>query len=281
MRILIILLVVIVAGCKAISKAAHESQSVPDGYKLVWSDEFNKNGAPDSANWRYEKGFVRNEELQWYQPENAASKNGILVIEARKEQKPNPLYEAGSRDWRKRRPSIEYTSSCIITRGRQTWLYGKFEMRAKIDISAGMWPAWWTLGVDKGWPGNGEIDIMEYYKGKLLANIACLGKDRKAKWYSNTFRTDSLGGKAWAGKFHIWRMDWTEDFIALYVDDQLLNKVNLDQLVNRDDSGFNPFKQPHYMLLNLAMGGMNGGDVTGTSFPQRFEVDYVRVYQKK
>ncbi len=76
-------------------------------------------------------------------------------------------------------------------------------------------------------------------------------------------------------------MDWDENEIALYLDDQLLNKVVLNKLVNKDGSGVNPFKQPHYMLLNLAMGGMNGGDLTNTKFPNRFEVDYVRVYQKK
>ena len=269
-------------GCNAVktTQETNVPQEAADGYKLVWSDEFNKDGKPDSSSWGYERGFVRNEELQWYQEDNANCKNGVLVIEAKKEEKPNPRYTEGSNDWRRKRKNIEYTSSCIITAGKKSWQYGRFELRAKIDISKGMWPAWWTLGVDKGWPGNGEIDMMEYYKGKLLANIACLGKDRRAEWYSKTFKTDSLGGKAWADKFHIWRMDWTEEFIALYMDDQLLNKVSLDKLVNKDGSGFNPFKQPHYMLLNLAMGGMNGGDHTGTSFPQKFEVDYVRVYQK-
>lgn len=252
-----------------------------DGYSLVWSDEFEKEGAPDSANWKYEKGFVRNEELQWYQPDNARCRNGYLVIEGRREQKPNPGYEAGSNNWRKNRPVIDYTSSCLVTAGKHTWQYGRFEIRAKIDISPGMWPAWWTLGIEKRWPANGEIDIMEYYKGKLLANIACLGKDGKPEWYSNTFPVDSLGGKVWASQFHVWRMDWTEDFIALYLDDQLLNKVVIDSLLNKDGKGFNPFKQPHYMLLNLAIGGMNGGDPGNTSFPRLFEVDYVRVYQKK
>lgn len=252
-----------------------------DGYTLVWADEFNSNGKPDTANWNYENGFVRNEELQWYQAENAFVENGLLLIEARKEEKPNPGYKEGSKSWRANRKKIQYTSSCLITRGKQSWLYGRFELRARIDISKGMWPAWWTLGVEKGWPANGEIDIMEYYQGMLLANIACLGNNSKPEWFSNTFKTDSLGGEAWADQFHVWRMDWTEEFIALYCDDQLLNKVNSDKLVNKDGSGFNPFKQKHYMLLNLAMGGMNGGDITGTTFPQKFKIDYVRVYQKK
>jgi beta-glucanase (GH16 family) len=275
-------LLLLVTGCHPAGKISRDAppREMGDGYKLVWSDEFNKESRPDSSNWRYEHGFVRNEELQWYQEENAYCKDGLLVIEARKEEKANPRYTEGSNDWRRKRKNIEYTSACLITAGKKTWQYGRFELKARIDISKGMWPAWWTLGISKGWPGNGEIDIMEYYRGKLLANIAFLGKDRRAAWHSNTFKTDSLGGKKWADQFHTWRMDWTEEFIALYIDNQLLNKVNLDQLVNKDGSGFNPFKQPHYMLLNLAMGGMNGGDHTGTSFPQKFEIDYVRVYQR-
>lgn len=268
-------------SCSRKMTAAKTAVYSGEGYTLVWADEFVLDGSPDSSNWNYEWGFVRNEELQWYQPENAYCKDGFLVIEARKETKPNPKYEEASKDWRKRRQHIEYTSSCLITRGKQQWQYGRFEMRAKIDISKGMWPAWWTLGVNKPWPGNGEIDIMEYYRGKLLANIACLGTDRKAYWFSNTYKTDSLGGDAWANQFHTWRMDWTEEFIALYCDDVLLNKVNLDELVNKDGSGFNPFRQPHYMLLNFALGGMNGGDPSSTAFPRKFEIDYVRVYQKK
>jgi beta-glucanase (GH16 family) len=122
---------------------------------------------------------------------------------------------------------------------------------------------------------------MEYYRGKLLANIACLGKNHKAEWYSNKFNVDSLGGKNWADQFHIWRMDWTETFIALYCDNQLLNKTALDLLENKDGSGFNPFKQPHFMLLNLAIGGQSGGNPSQTAFPQTFEIDYVRVYQKQ
>jgi beta-glucanase (GH16 family) len=252
-----------------------------DEYHLVWADEFNNNGAPDSANWGYEEGFVRNQELQWYQKDNALCKDGQLVVEAKKEDRPNPLYTAGSNDWRKKRPTVAYSSACVLTRGRHAWQYGRFEMRGKIDISSGIWPAWWTLGVDKRWPANGEIDIMEYYRGKLLANIACLGKDEKAQWFSNKFSTDSMGGTKWASQFHIWRMDWTEDYIALYIDDHLLNKTPLNLLVNKDSTGFNPFRQPHYMLLNLAIGGANGGDPAKTPFPKTFVIDWVRVYQKE
>ena len=279
---LIILLLNATYSCKSPSGISTAADAYTKyNYRLVWADEFNKDGKPDTSNWRYEKGFVRNEELQWYGADNAYCKNGTLIIEGRKENKPNPNYEAGSRNWRKNRPHIEYTSSSISTSGKHSWQYGRFVMRGKIDISSGLWPAWWTLGVSGRWPANGEIDIMEYYRKKLLANIACLGPDGKAEWYSNTFSIDSLGGKQWASQFHIWRMDWDEHAIALYMDDQLLNKVILSKLANKDGSGFNPFRQPHYMLLNLAMGGMNGGDLTNTAFPNRFEVDYVRVYQKK
>ena len=262
-----------------------ESPAQDGKYKLVWSDEFNKNGVPDSANWNYENGFVRNEELQWYQTQNAQCRKGFLIIEGRREEGVNPRYEEGSADWRKKRPAIQYTSSCLETKGKRSWLYGRFEMRARIDISAGMWPAWWTLGSDsyrndRRWPANGEIDIMEYYRGMLLANIACLGNNKKPEWHSNRFSTDSLGGAHWASRFHVWRMEWTEDFIGLYVDNILLNKVMVDSLINKDGTNFNPFRQPHYMLLNLAIGGQNGGDPEKSSFPRKFEVDYVRVYQK-
>ncbi|WP_345255352.1 glycoside hydrolase family 16 protein [Flaviaesturariibacter amylovorans] len=274
-------IVVAQSGCRPIGGSAHtETAFRGEGYRLVWADEFNREGKPDASNWRYEKGFVRNDEAQWYTEENAWCANGLLVIEGRKASLPNPLYEEGSQDWRKRRKSIDYTASSIHTNGKHAWQYGRFVMRGRIDIGPGLWPAWWTLGTSGRWPANGEIDIMEYYSGKLLANVACLGPDRKAEWYSNTFNTDSLGGAAWASRFHVWRMDWDSSAIELYVDDQLLNRVELDKLVNKDGSGVNPFRQPHYLLLNLAMGGQRGGPMNATRFPNRFEVDYVRVYQK-
>lgn len=250
------------------------------GYKLVWADEFNRNGTPDSNNWGYERGFERNEEHQWYQPDNAWCENGLLVIEARRETKVNPNYEPGSTEWRKNRKKAYYTSSSLKSRGKQSWQYGRFVMRGKIDISNGMWPAWWTLGNKGRWPATGEIDMMEFYRKKLLANMVHLGAGQKDEWFSQTRNIDSLGGQKWASRFHIWRMDWDEKAIALYVDDMLMIKVETDKLVNNDGSGINPFKQPHYMLLNLAIGGQQGGDPSNTAFPKRFEVDFVRVYQK-
>ncbi|TDQ08902.1 glycoside hydrolase family 16 protein [Pedobacter metabolipauper] len=262
-------------------KANPSSAYLKEGYKLVWADEFNGAGRPDTLSWNHERGFARNQELQWYQPDNAWCENGRLIIEARKETKPNPRYKKDGKDWRDSREYIQYTSSSINTSGLHSWQYGRFVMRGKIDVSAGLWPAWWTLGVSGEWPSNGEIDIMEYYKGRILANIAVgTSKRYQAEWHSKTKAVDELGGAAWASEFHIWRMDWTETEISLFVDDQLLIAVAMDQLYNKDGSSTHPFKQPHYMLLDLAMGGLNGGVLGDTKFPNRFEVDYVSVYQK-
>ena len=95
----------------------------PEGMKLVWSDEFDKDGAPDPAKWNFERGFARNEEAQWYQPDNARVRNGMLVIEARRERRPNPNYKPGSGDWRTNREFIEYTSSSLTTSGKGAWTY--------------------------------------------------------------------------------------------------------------------------------------------------------------
>ena len=252
---------------------------MPSGYKLVWSDEFDVDGTPDPKNWTYEKGFARNEELQWYQPDNAQVKDGLLVIEGRKERVANPNYQAGSSDWKLNRQYAEYTATSMTTWNLQSWQYGRFEMRARIPTSAGMWPAWWTLGVSGEWPSSGEIDIMEYYKGNILANVACGTATRwQAKWDSSTKAVSSLGA-GWANDFHVWRMDWDDQKIDLYVDEAQMNTTALSSMLNAD--GTSPFKQKHYMLVNLAIGGTNGGDPSGTTFPQRYEVDWIRVFQKQ
>lgn len=252
--------------------------NVPDGYKLVWSDEFNTDGTPDPKNWNYEKGFVRNNELQWYQSNNATVKGGVLVIEGRREQVANTNYVAGSADWRTNRQYAQYTSTSMTTSGLQSWQYGRFEMRARIPTSTGMWPAWWALGVSGEWPSSGEIDMMEFYKGNVLANVACGTATRwTAKWDSTAKAISSLGAN-WSSNFHVWRMDWDDQNINLYLDDVLMNGVPLSTMLNAD--GTSPFKQKIYMILNLALGGDNGGDPSATTFPVQFEVDYVRVFQK-
>jgi len=250
-------------------------------YKLVWHDEFNHDGPPDPTNWNYERGFVRNNELQWYQPENAFCTNGLLIIEARREHKPNPGYDAGAdtQNWRASRQSIEYTSASITTRHLHEFKYGRFQMRARIDTRPGSWPAFWTLGdiPGVGWPHCGEVDIMEYYTGTVLANIG-YGLNGRMNFSTVKKPIVEMGGDEWSKQFHIWTMDWDPGKIDLYLDDQLMNHLDLAKANNADRG--NPFHSPVYFILNQAIGGHAGGDPSHTEFPVRYEIDWVRVYQR-
>lgn len=261
-----------------------------DDWQLVWSDEFDTDGSLNSSVWNFEQGYARNEEVQWYQSDNAVCKNGLLIIEARKEQnRKNPLYVSGSNDWRKKREFIDYTSSSVTTAGKKEFLYGRFEIKARIPVAKGAWPAIWTLGSNMEWPSCGEIDIMEYYQIKgiphILANAAW-GTDKPwhAKWDSQATPYSHFTDKDpdWASKFHIWRMDWDEEAIKLYLDDELLNEIPLSSTRNGSiGKGTNPFTKPQYLLLNLAIGGINGGPIDEAALPMKYEIDYVRVYQKE
>lgn len=245
-------------------------------YRLVWADEFDVDGPPNPANWGYEKGFVRNQELQWYQPENATVKGGILTIEGRRETVANPAYDPQSKDWRLNREKAEYTSASIRTMGKRQWLYGRFEVRARIDARKGLWPAIWFLG-NGPWPSAGEIDLMEFYQDTILANVAWGtggGTWDTAKTPIGRYIEKS---RSWTRLFHTWRMDWDAQSIKLFLDDELLNETSLSKTVNPD--GTNPFHKPQYLILNLAIGS-TGGDPSETRFPATFEVDYVRVYEQ-
>lgn len=252
--------------------------------KLVFNEEFNYTGSPNPEIWSFETGFKRNEELQWYQSKNASCKNGCLVIEGKKESFPNPNYIPDSKSWYTNRKDVNYTSASINTAEKKSWLFGRFEVRARIDTTMGAWPAIWTLGISKEWPSCGEIDMLEFYRPKgissILANVASGTTVRySGKWNSVKKRISALlaKDKRWPEKFHIWRMDWTRESIKLYVDDELLNTTLLSETINPD--GSNPFLQPQYILLNLALGA-NGGDPGKSRFPITFEVDYVRIYQQ-
>ena len=289
-------------------------QATPN-YQLVWAEEFETDGTLSETDWNYEHGFVRNHEYQWYQAENATIADGCLVIEARHDSIPNPRFvpaddegDAGAqgrrfrrRDWRTSRPYAEYSSASVNTRGKHEWLYGRFEVRAKIPTASGSWPAIWTLGVSKPWPVNGEIDIMEYYRIQgvphILANACWASEPNRGLWSTGavpfTHFTDR--DPQWASKFHVWRMDWDENYLRLYLDDELLNEIPISEAACRAPSptGFvrlgkagdysealyNAFHQPHYLLLNLAIGGDNGGEPDPADYPLRYEIDYVRVYQ--
>lgn len=256
------------------------------GMQLVWNDEFNVDGKPNTANWKYERGFVRNEELQWYQSDNVNCKDGLLVFDGKREQVTNPNYLEGSTDWKKNRQYADYTSASIISQGLQQFQFGRFEIRARIDTTLGSWPAIWTKGITGKWPFCGEIDIMEFYRSKsvptILANVAW----GSATYTSGTWDTRKVAlsyftdkDPDWCNKFHIWRMDWTADSINLYLDDELLNYTLVKNTKNPD--GYDPQQphmQKHFILLNLAIGS-NGGNPSQTQFPVQYEVDYVRVYQ--
>ena len=283
----ILWIVPLLTFCQQIpSNEQHEPSAVPEGYRLVWQDEFNGGEKPDSNSWNYERGFIRNRELQWYQPENARIEEGCLVIEGKREQVKNSDYDSTSPDWRQSRPFASYTSASINTRGKRSFRYGIIEVRARIDTALGLWPAIWTLGSDpdRGWPANGEIDIMEYYRvdgrATILANAAWAGGTHQPVWDDAKipFQQFIERDPGWPEKFHTWKMDWNVSRIKLYLDGVLLNQIDLSETRNPD--GFNPFHQAHYILLNLAIGS-NGGDPSNTRFPKKYEVDYVRVYQQE
>ena len=247
--------------------------AVYDGYELSWSDEFNGTGAPDASNWDYELGYVRNNEAQNYVRDNAVMKDGALVITGKKEQ------------------DGTYTSSSIVTKGQRHFLYGRYEFRARIPTSGGAWPVMWMMGTDYTWPNGGEIDILEYYMGTVLCNW-CWGGSDPDNMYSqswNAKRTPLADftnvDPDWVNKFHVWRMDWTEERCDVYVDGVWINGQDLSQTLNPNDygegtAGISPFRKPQYILLDVAMGGNSGGTIDDSALPMVMEVDYVRCYKR-
>jgi beta-glucanase (GH16 family) len=252
--------------------------------KLIWSDEFNTPGAPDPAKWGYESGFVRNEENQFYtegRRENARVEKGVLVLEARKERWPNPQHQSGAKDWRQSRRETAYTSASVTTQGKAEWTYGRVEVRAKLPTGRGLWPAIWLLGAScpaVGWPLCGEIDIMEnvgYDPDVIHANI-------HTQAYNHVQKTNK-GGKItvpapWRD-FHVYAVDWTPERMEFSVD----GKVYFRFLNERKGAEVWPFDKPHYLILNIAVGGAWGATkgIDDTVFPQRMEIDWVRVYQNR
>lgn len=270
--------------------ASAQSLTPMDGsWQMVWHDEFDGSGPLNTDVWTPERGFVRNEEDQWYQAENAYRLDGHLVLEARLDSIPNPRFRStADNDWRRNRPYARISSASVTTARSYSFLYGRMEVRARIPAVRGSWPAIWTLGKEGEWPSNGEIDIMEFYhiKGKphILANAAW-GNDRRysAVWNSKTvpFTHFTDRDPAWAQQFHVWTMDWTPQYIRIYLDGELLNDVDLSTTINGSIGLHqNPFHRPQYILLDLAVGGINGGRPIDAAFPMRYEIDYVRVWQK-
>lgn len=253
----------------------------PAKWKLVWSDEFDYEGLPDAVKWDYEVGFVRNKEEQYYthaRSENARVENGILVIEGRKERFANPAYEPGSGDWRKQNESASYTAASIVTRHKACWRYGRIEIRARLPHGKGIWPAIWTLGANRSkarWPRCGEIDIMEFVgkdPNRVHATVHFAGKGKH--------RSD--GGKLQTSKpyadFHVYAIEWDEQRIDFFFDSTKYHTFLIDKAGAGED---NPFRKPHYLLINLALGGSWGGPIDDDVLPQRYLIDYVRIYETK
>jgi beta-glucanase (GH16 family) len=268
------------ATSRAVSAAAPTALGGPRpgraGWKLIWHDEFNDPICPGPSKWSFEYGFVRNEELQWYQPENASCHDGVLVIEARREEVANPFHDPGVQDWRQSWEGAAYTSASMVS--RRAFTYGRFEIWARIDTRRGSWPAFWTLGAEGKWPQGGEIDVMEYYRNTVLANV-CKPRPWGCGWSSARQSLRSLGGEAWADRPHLWAMEWNAHEIDLFLDGELVNHLPVTRAVRAGRP--NPYiDSPHQLLLSQAIGGVNGGDPAYTEFPVRLEVDYVRVYKR-
>jgi len=255
-------------------------------WKLIWSDEFDQPGLPDPSKWNYEEGFLRNNEEQFYtsqRRENARVENGMLIIEARKERFKNPSFDPnaqGPRGSRRQREFAEYTSASLTTRGKASWTCGKIEVRAKLPQARGTWPAIWTLGTNGkqvGWPACGEIDIMEFVgfdPGIIHANI----HTKKYNHVMKTGKGSQITIPDASEAFHVYAVQWEPDHLDFFVDDKKYFTFR------NEGAGTDvwPYDQPQFLILNLAIGGAWGGakGIDDASFPQKYYIDYVRVYQK-
>ncbi len=251
----------------ALATLSLTASDVP-GWKLVWSDEFEKAGQPDPAKWGYEKGMIRNNEKQFYtenRRENARVEGGKLVIEARKEK-----MDRG-----------EFTSASLVTKGHAGWTYGRIEVRARIPAARGTWPAIWMLPDDHGkvpWPQCGEIDIMEHVghdPGVIHGSL----HSEAFNHLKGTQRAGTLKVETASAGFHNYTLEWTDGRIVFGIDGRsyaIFDRKPGDKVAEW------PFNKPYYLILNLAVGGSWGAQkgIDEAAFPQRMEVDFVRVYQK-
>lgn len=226
---------------------------------LLWSDEFNYSGLPDTVKWVNEAGFIRNHELQYYTSrrlENSLVKNGNLMIIGRKEQFKN----------------AEYTSASINTLGKFSFKYGKVEARIKLPVGQGMWPAFWMMGENKpqvGWPRCGEIDVMEH----INSTLTLVGT---AHWHNEKHVSSGSTIPCNVRQYHIYSVEWNRDSIRWLLDNKRYFAINIKDSINST----NEFHEPFYLLLNLAIGGDWPKNPDATSqFPDTVYIDYVRVYQ--
>ncbi len=251
--------------------------------KLVWNDEFDKPGLPDSSKWKMEEGFFHNEEQQYYtknRTENARVENGNLIIEARKEKFDNKDFDASKKGFKYAYPHADYTSASLTTKGIQHFKYGRIELRAKLPKGKGVWPAFWMLGENRdqiGYPFCGEIDIMEYTgkdPNRIHATIHYSRNDGSEKVVSSgtTFKKRKP-----FNDFHVYAMEWNKKKIDFYFDKKKYYSFDIEEAGDKKN---NPFYKPFYLILNFALGGTWGGTIDDKILPQQFLIDYVRVYQK-
>lgn len=260
--------IMMIATTFFVSCSVDETQTVVNHYtRLVMSDEFNTDGAPDSSLWTYDIGRGQNgwgnNELQYYtdRPENIKVEDGMLHIIARQE-----AFEGAG-----------YTSARIKTQGLFERTYGRFEARIKLPWGQGIWPAFWLLGNDceqNTWPLCGEIDIMEY-RGQhpTLIEGSVHGPGYSAG--NAISKSYTLENGRFDTDFHVFGIEWGPDFINFYVDDALYN-----QITPNDVPGQWVFDHPFYIIMNVAVGGNYVGSPNSeTQFPQTMLVDYIRVYE--
>jgi beta-glucanase (GH16 family) len=248
--------------------SGYESPKSYPGYKLVWSDEFNGKQL-NKNNWSYKTGGGGwgNNELENYtsRPINVFLSSGDLVIEARKE-------DYGGN---------HYTSARIITQNKEDFTYGRIDIRAKLPVVHGIWPALWMLGSDHSsvkWPKCGEIDIMELI-GKNPSQVVGSFHWQKSDGSEGTVSDSyTLSSGNFAQKFHVFSLIWSQDSLKILVDNIPYEKASRQDLNN----GTYPFDKPFFLIFNVAVGGSWPGPPDETThFPQRMFVDYVRVFQKK
>ena len=270
-------------SCRGEKKAA----IITDGYKLVWADEFDYTGKPDPTKWGYEYGFIRNNEKQYYTDDlkNARVENGNLIIEAHLEKIANKDYKSDKykeKRWLHYIPKIDsakYTSASLSTKKIAEWTYGKIDVKAKLPEGIGQWPAIWMLGTNReevGWPKCGEIDIMEHVgfnKDTIFGSVHSVTYNHIKK----TQKTKGIFIDKPYDAFHVYSIEWTHDRIDFLLDQQVYYSVFNDYKSTNEW----PFDQDFYLKLNNAIGGMWGAQkgIDDSVFPQKMEVDYVRVYQ--
>ncbi len=235
-------------------------------YELVWAEEFNYTGLPNTNNWDYETGRVRNNEEQYYKAsnlENSRVENGYLNITA--------TYDKNRAE--------PITSASLITKGKVEFLHGRIEARAKMPSGKGAWPAVWTLGINRetvGWPACGEIDIVEWL-GHIPAYVfGSLHKGDHQNKDAPMISPYQANTDVTAG-FHNYAIEWESDAIRFFFDGVNYVTYTPSQMTPAE---WEQFSKPHYLLLNLAMGGKSGGTIDYASFPLVYQIDYVRYYKK-